>query len=227
MRASTRSSAGAAAVLLVLAGLLGACGADGDTATTDDGPTATESTEATTTTTDDEASEPGDDGSTDDEPAEPTETTVTETTSTDPSTSDEGRDTETSELDTLPDGDHYGYMAGLESGTVEGQAVQVIIFDKVDFLTGEAAVTAAQEDGVIPADQDSIENDYYIRNQNQTVRRLAVVPDAQIFTLAGGGTDQVASSVDEVWNQPYLFKINVGNVRGITTISSIEAVYLP
>ena len=44
---------------------------------------------------------------------------------------------------------------------------------------------------------------------------------------AGGSTDTIPASVDEVWNQPYLFKIDVGNVRGITTISSIEAVFLP
>jgi hypothetical protein len=217
MRAPTRFQAGAAVVLFAAVALLGACGSDGDgdSAATDGEATTTEAADPTSTSADD-------DGPT---TTEPTETTVSDAPST--SLSDEGRDTETSELDTLPDGDHYGYMAGLESGSVEGQAVQVIIFDKVDFLTGEAAVSAAQEDGVIPADQDSIENDYYIRNQNQTVRRLAVVPDASISTLSGGGTEQVASSVDEVWNQPYLFKINVGNVRGITTISSIEAVYLP
>jgi hypothetical protein len=130
-------------------------------------------------------------------------------------------------LDSLPDGAHHGYMAGIESGVVEGQAVQVIIFDPVEFLTGDAAVAAAQEDGVIPEDQDFIENDYYIRNENQTVRRLAVVPNAQVSTLSGGGPDLVASSVDEVWNQSYLFQIEVGNVRGVTTVSGIEAVYLP
>jgi hypothetical protein len=156
-----------------------------------------------------------------------TDATTSSTEATDTTESTEGVDTDTTVLDTLPDGDHYGYMAGLENGTVEGQAVQVIIFDKVEFLTGAAAVAAAREDGVIPADQDFIENDYYIRNNNQTVRRLAVVPDASVTSLRGGSPDPVPSSVDEVWRQDYLFRINVGNVRDITTVSGIEAVYLP
>lgn len=156
--------------------------------------------------------------------ASPT-TTAAETTST--SENLEGFDTETSVLDSLPDGDHYGYMAGLENGTVEGQKVQVIIFDKVEFFTGDKAVAAAKEDGAIPADQDYVDNGYYIRNEVQTVRRLAVVPEATVTSLDGGSATTVPASVDEVWKQQYLFKINVGNVRDITTVSGIEAVYLP
>jgi hypothetical protein len=204
-----------AATALATAALLAACGTSGgsDAAEEETGSTTTEAAAEETTTT----------AGTDDE----TTTTVAEeeTTTTE---SSEGVDTETSVLDTLPDGDHYGYMAGLEEGMVEGQEVQVIIWDEVEFLTGAEAVAAAQEDGAIPADQDFIENDYYIRNQNQTVRRLAVVPEAQVYTLPdGGGTELVPSSVSDVWQQEYLFKINVGNVRDITTISSIEAVFLP
>ena len=160
------------------------------------------------------------------EGSEATDATTTDATTT---LSSEGRDTETSELDTLPDGVHYGYMAGLEDGMVEGQAVQVIIWDEVELLTGDEAVAAAQEDGAIPADQDFVENDYYIRNNNQQVRRLAVVPEASVTTLAGdgGSTDTIPSSVTDVAMQPFLFTIDVGNVRGITTVSSIEAVFLP
>jgi hypothetical protein len=198
------------AVVLVGALVVAGCGSDeGDDAS------ATTSTEATTTTADASTTTSSDDAG----------TTSTEATTT--TESSEGVDTDTTVLDTLPDGDHYGYMAGLENGTVEGQAVQVIIFDKVDFFTGADAVAAAQEDGVIPADQDFIENDYYIRNNNQTVRRLAVVPEASVSSLQGGSPDPVPSSVDEVWQQDYLFRINVGNVRDITTVSGIEAVYLP
>jgi len=134
----------------------------------------------------------------------------------------EGRTDVSSNLDTLtPDGDHYGYMAGLEKGTVEGQDVQVILWDEVELLTGQAAVDAAAKDG------QTLETDYYVRNQNQTIRHLAVVPDASVTSLDGGSPTAVPSSVDEVWKQEYLFKINVGTVRGVTTVSGIEGVYLP
>lgn len=215
MHPRTKVVAIVAPLALAASSLLAACGSSGGSEAADE-PTTT-AAGATTTVAAEET--------TTSEAAEATTTPVEETTTT---LSSEGRDTETSELDTLPDGVHYGYLAGLEEGTVEGQAVQVIIWDEVDFLTGDEAVAAAQEDGEIPADQDFIENDYYIRNQNQQVRRLAVVPEASVTTLAdGGSTDTVPSSVDEVWQQPYLFKIDVGNVRGITTVSSIEAVFLP
>ena len=205
-----------AAAMVSLSLLLGACGASGGDDVADDATTSTTADASTSTT---EAVP---------DTTEVEEETTTTTEANGDGDDNEGVDTETSVLDMLPDGDHYGYMAGLEKGTVEGQAVQVIIFDKVDFLTGAEAVAAAQEDGVIPDDQDFIENDYYIRNENQTVRRLAVVPGGQVFSLSpDGGSEQVPSSVDEVWQQEYLFKINVGNVRDITTVSSIEAVFLP
>ncbi|HRW37041.1 MAG TPA: hypothetical protein P5254_05050 [Aquihabitans sp.] len=201
-----------AALALAAGTLLAACGSDGGSDASRDATTTTVA-EPTTgevkTTTADATTTTGDE----------TATTLTS----------EGRDTETSELDTLPDGTHHGYMAGLEDGMVEGQDVQVIIWDEVELFTGQEAVDAAHEDGAIPADQDVVENDYYIRNQNQRVRRLAVVPDAQVYTLAndGGSTDTIPSSVTEVAMQPFLFRIEVGNVRGITTVSSIEAVFLP
>jgi hypothetical protein len=210
MPTPARTRPALAAGLLAVSLLAVGCGSD----ESDDAATTSSTTEAVTaeeTTSTTEA---------------PTTTEAAEETTT---TSEdlEGVDTETSVLDTLPDGDHYGYLAGLENGTVEGQAVQVIIFDPVEFLTGDAAVAAAQADGVIPADQDAIENDYYIRNPEQTVLRLAVVPEASVTSLDGGSPNPVPSSVDEVWQQDYLFRINVGNVRGITTVSGIEAIYLP
>jgi hypothetical protein len=209
MHARTKAIAATLAATLVLVG----CGASGGSDAADDA-------EATTTTA---AATPPDETTTTEAASETTSTEAeVEATTTAPEENPEGVDTETSELDTLPDGDHYGFIAGLESGMVEGQAVQVIIWDEVELLTGQEAIDAAAEDG------ETLDTDYYVRNQNQTVRRLAVVPDASIFTLAdgGGSSELVASSVDEVWQQEFLFEINVGNVREITTISSIEAVYL-
>lgn len=196
-----------AAVALSATCLLAACGTSGGSDAADDAAasttTTTEAAETSSTEVESTTTE-----------AEPTETTTTE--------SSEGVDTETSVLDTLPDGDHYVYMAGLEEGMVEGQEVQVVIVDPVELLTGQAAIDAAAEDGV------TLDTDYYIRDADATVKRIAVVPDAQVYSLAegGGSPDLVPSSVSEVWEQEFLFKINVGNVRDITTISSIEAVYL-
>lgn len=209
MTATVRRCTTVAALALASAGFLGACGSSGGSdasATTTGAPTTTEAGSAETTTTGaaETTTTAGGGGG---------ETTTTENL--------EGVDTETSELDTLPDGDHYVYMAGLENGTVEGQAVQVVLVDPVEFLTGQAAIDAAQEDGI------TLDTDYYVRNPDQTVKHIAVVPEASVTSLSGGGADPVPSSVDEVWQQEYLFKINVGNVRGITTISSIDAVYLP
>jgi len=206
MHARIERRAALVAVGLALTVVVAGCGSDGSdkASTAGSSTTTTADAESTTTSVDDAAT---------------TTTTAGDQTTT--TLTNEGVDTETSELDTLPDGDHYGYMAGLEEGTVEGQDVQVIVFDKVDFLTGDEAIAAAKEDGV------TLDTDYYVRNQNQKVRRLAVVPEASVTSLDGGSPDPVPSSVSDVWKQPYLFKINVGNVRGITTVSSIEAVYLP
>lgn len=201
---SRRFATIATAVALCFVGL-SACGSKGSDTSTQ-AKTTTSSKPAVTTTTQ----------------AALTTTTQATPTTTDPSESSEGRDTETSVLDTLPDGSHYGFIAGTEDATVEGQKVQAIIWDEVEFLTGQAAIDAADEDGAV------LDSDYYVRNLNQQVKRIAVVPEAQVWTLAGDtGPDLAPSSVDEVSQQEWLFKIEVGNVRGITTISGIEAVYLP
>ena len=205
----TRTGVAAAALALSSAALLGACGSSGGSEPAD---TPKDTSTSTSTTAADTSETTG-------PPVATTSTTPGGATTT--TLSSEGVDTETSELDRLPDGDHYGYMAGLEKGTVEGQDVQVILWDEVEFLTGQEAIDAAATDSV------TLDTDYYIRNKNQTIRRLAVVPDASVTTLQEGTSGSKPSSVDEVWQQEYLFKINVGNVRDITTVSSIDAVYLP
>lgn len=203
-RTTRRIATGTAAATMSLALLVAGCGSDSSDGAATSGDTTTSAAADDSTTTAEETTS--------------TEAEGTSTTSVDDNK--EGTDTETSVLDTLPDGDHYVYMAGLEDGMVEGQEVQVVIVDQVELLTGQEAIDAAEEDG------ETLDTDYYVRNTDQTVKRIAVVPEAQVTTLDGGTANTVPSSVSEVWNQPHLFKINVGNVRGITTISSIEPVYL-
>ena len=207
MQATRRMAiASTAAALLLLA----SCGSDSDgSAASTTGPSTTAATtEATTTST---------------TAAATTETTAapgsTTTTTTDDS---EGRDTETSELDQLSDGVHIGHIAGVEEGVVEGQAVQVILFDEVEVLTGQEAIDAATEDGV------AMEADYYVRDPEASLVRIAVVPDASVTTLDGGSATQVPSSVTDIAaaGEDLLHAIDTSTVRDVTLVNSIEGYYL-
>lgn len=127
----------------------------------------------------------------------------------------------TAGLGALPEGPHYGYLKGTKLGKVEGQAVSIVGFDKVDFLTGKAAQDAAKAAG------ETLDTDYYIRNVNPLVRQLPVIPDSQITVLDGGSPNQVPSSIDEAAAKPGLYKIEVVVVRGVSLITAVEGVYLP
>jgi hypothetical protein len=208
--------------------LLAGCGSGGDgddasppkkttTSTSSSSTTAPEAGASTTTTTAGGGStttEPGKDG------GEQTDPTIAD------GDNPEG-DLETSPLDTLPSGTHFGYLKGISSGLVEGQAVSIVQFDKVEFLTGQAAVDAAHAAGDIPEDQDYVENDYYIVNDNPTLRSLAVVPDAQVSVIESGSPDPQPAGITDAVATPGLYEILVQNVRGITTITSVQGVFLP
>src|SRR3954447_22475174 len=151
MTTSRRRTAAALAMATIL---LAACSSNGSDAAKKD---TTTSTAAKTTTT--EA------GTTTPPPGKPTPTpaaAATTTTGGGATTTTGPEGTETGSLDTLPSGVHYGYFAGIESGTVEGQPVQVLLWDEVQFLTGQAAVDAAHAHHDIPPDQNYVDNDYYI-----------------------------------------------------------------
>jgi hypothetical protein len=81
----------------------------------------------------------------------------------------------------LPDGRHPALIKGIDVG-----ARQVTI-DVVQFFTGTAAATAAQEDG---AAEIPPPNDYWVRNKNTLLRTLSLAPDARITvnTLAAEET---------------------------------------
>lgn len=61
----------------------------------------------------------------------------------------------------------------------------------MQFLTGEAAEKAAQEDG-----QEAY--DYYVRNQNTRLRTLTVAPNVRVFvnTLAAGQSGNSAKDTE-------------------------------
>lgn len=82
----------------------------------------------------------------------------------------------------LPDGEWYGYIVDLDATTVE--------FDLACWFTGDAAIAAADEDGA----ESPPPNDYYIRNENETVRPLTVGDSAQVEYLANNGDPDSATT---------------------------------
>jgi hypothetical protein len=113
------------------------------------------------------------------------EATTTTTTTTRPtSTTSTTRAGETIE--------QFGFARSLTGGT--------LVFDPADMLTGEVALAAAREDGIIGADED-LPNDFYIRNLDEADEwQLAVGRDAE-FVLIGfdatGALADVSVSVSE------------------------------
>jgi len=77
----------------------------------------------------------------------------------------------------LKDGKHYAYLKSLDTAKL------TLTLDVIQFLTGEEAEKAAQEDG-----EEAY--DYYIRNQNTKLRTLTVAPGATVVvnTLTAGET---------------------------------------
>ena len=91
--------------------------------------------------------------------------------------------------DSLPDGEWYGYIADLDAAEIE--------FDLACWFTGDAAVAAASEDGA----ESPPPNDYYVRNVNETLRRLAVAGAATVEYLANGGDpNSVATTSYAGWH---------------------------
>ncbi len=89
----------------------------------------------------------------------------------------------------LPDGEWYGYLADVSSSEVE--------FDLACWFSGDAAVTAASEDGA----ESPPPNDYYIRNQSEALRSLAVDGSAEVEYLANGGDPNSATTTSyEEWH---------------------------
>lgn len=109
------------------------------------------------------------------------------------------------------------------------------VADYAQMLTGAAAVKAAREDGEIGPGED-VPNDYYIRNQNKQLRKMAVVPGAPVLFhktnqgrwngagSAGDLVDIFKSSGDDarfMKNAPYWITLKGGR------IAKVEQQYVP
>ena len=71
--------------------------------------------------------------------------------------------------------EHFGYIRSVSTA---GPAA-TLAFDEAQFLTGDAAQKAAEEDGAVEAGE-SVPNDYYVRNPDKTTRTLRIANDAKI-----------------------------------------------
>ena len=71
--------------------------------------------------------------------------------------------------------EHFGYIRSVSTA---GPAA-TLAFDEAQFLTGDAAQKAAEEDGVV-APGEAVPNDYYIQNRDQTTQTLRIANDAKI-----------------------------------------------
>lgn len=86
----------------------------------------------------------------------------------------------------LADGRHYGFWKTFEIG----DTIAFGEFDLAYFLTGDEAEAAAAAKG------ETVENDYFIVNDNTRLRTLIVGGDAVVRVLADtGGPDLVPSNV--------------------------------
>jgi hypothetical protein len=111
-------------------------------------------------------------------------TATTATTPTEPATTlGDSTDTGKSELE---DGRHFGYWSTFEIG----DTIAFGEFDLAYFLTGDEAQQAAAKKG------ETVEDDYYIVNDNPKLRTLIVDGHADVQVLASeGSSDLVASNV--------------------------------
>jgi hypothetical protein len=92
----------------------------------------------------------------------------------------------------------FGWLRSLENT----DGTTTIAVDPAEMLTGEEAVAAAREDGVIGATED-LPNDFYIRNADVSTIDLAVSPDVVVTLQAcyEGGDCVTTEQVDlETWS---------------------------
>ena len=58
----------------------------------------------------------------------------------------------------------------------------MLTFDRAEFLTGEAAQRAAEEDGAVPAGEP-VPNDYYVRDADTATVRLELAPRVTVTAV--------------------------------------------
>lgn len=72
--------------------------------------------------------------------------------------------------------ERFGYIRSVSTAG----PTATLAFDEAEFLTGEEAQRAAEEDGKVPAG-DPVPNDYYIRNPDKSTETFRIAADAKIM----------------------------------------------
>ncbi len=89
--------------------------------------------------------------------------------------------------ETLADGVWFGLVTGADEHQLE--------FDLACWFTGDAAATAAAEDG----QESPPPNDYYVRNANPLIRTLPVDPAAQVLWYPDGDPNSFSTGGYADW----------------------------
>jgi hypothetical protein len=90
-------------------------------------------------------------------------TTTRQTTTTPPATT------------RAPSNEQFGYIRSVSTAGPSA----TLAFDEAEFLTGDEAQRAAEEDGVV-APGERVPNDYYIRNPVKSTQTLPIATNAKI-----------------------------------------------
>lgn len=124
----------------------------------------------------------------------------------------------------VADGDHTGFV------TVDSDGV--VRFDAAELLSGPEAVEAARADGELPAGDDHLPNDVYLRNPDHDIFRLPLAGDARVFVFdcaqgchlgAVPTADFVAGDARAFGGANALFDVKVDDGRVVRLVE----VYLP
>jgi hypothetical protein len=128
----------------------------------------------------------------------------------------------------LADGRHAAYLTGLDVGK------RTLTFDKIDFLTGEAAKKAYLKEN--PGETDGPPNDYMIVNDNPLLRTLPIADAATItiVDLTSGALKSKETTLGalpayfasekggkQLWHDPFWLTVKRGQ------ITRIEEQFLP
>lgn len=83
----------------------------------------------------------------------------------------------------LSDGRRFGYIQTIDTSSTPA----TLTIDTAEFLSGEEANRAAAEDGVIE-EGASVENDYYVRNPDETTVDLPIASEVSVTHVHCNGS---------------------------------------